>query len=463
MVSVRLGKEIASTFIDQSKRYVDGRSIENLKKLGGLTDLEAQVLERVNGVLANRRNDRPEIDELVRMEQPDFLATLFPEEKAALKSAWRVLEWQDVPAAAPAPELAPLASQIKVVPRSSGELPYDDPFAIAELPAELQRSARRLQMVLAGDAKAATVSQPALEQGMEDERFTAKDHQDFAAMRTFIRNWVRANHTVRDEARVEVPPLRHESIWVPHGGQVRFSIERDTRAKEVRALYVNQQSRTLAPHLELTRTSKIEVEVPAGHKALLFRANGDELLLDEGKSEPPLASGTYRVELWRDGEVVERTEVNLPEVAPRETFDGGHLLDHVLVIEGQPVPRVLVKAEQVATTAYYSHNHTKTVQYEYGATAGTPLANPNAEIVDSVRTPTFAPGPGRYELETPRHTFVLDVFASGAMHLDGEAMRWANGMWMLQPQGFGNVRLRPEGYGDVAGARVAVGPEQRIS
>src|SRR3712207_1715895 len=109
MVRIVAGNTITSANVDTSKKYVDGRDLNALKEVGAVTTAEAEVLARADGIIDSHPvNGAADIDELVRLESPNYAATLFPEERQVQPGLWKTLEWADVPAAVPLADLPEL-------------------------------------------------------------------------------------------------------------------------------------------------------------------------------------------------------------------------------------------------------------------------------------------------------------------------------------------------------------------
>src|SRR5262245_51832593 len=86
------GSSIPSAYVDPNLDYLIARRIGSLQQVG-LSSVAISVALRVDGIIANMPTDgQLHVAELVKMEQPDLFASLFPDEQAALPLLWHVLE-----------------------------------------------------------------------------------------------------------------------------------------------------------------------------------------------------------------------------------------------------------------------------------------------------------------------------------------------------------------------------------
>ena len=101
------GSTIASPNVDKTKTYLSVRGIDTLMTLGALPGALGSLAQRVDGVIGSKPADgRFSITEILRMEQPSYIRTLFPEERAALPALWALLETTPLdPSAVNAPGL----------------------------------------------------------------------------------------------------------------------------------------------------------------------------------------------------------------------------------------------------------------------------------------------------------------------------------------------------------------------
>ena len=140
----RSGSTIDSPSVDPAKRYWGARSLRVLRAVSALTATEESVARRADGIIANTPpNGSLGVDELARLESPEHSSSLFPEERAAIASLWRLLEIASVPPTNVAPaRLSPSEQAPKLATR---------------IPAT-STTARRVQLTCNDDGDPSTLS-----------------------------------------------------------------------------------------------------------------------------------------------------------------------------------------------------------------------------------------------------------------------------------------------------------------
>ncbi|MCB9652700.1 MAG: hypothetical protein H6729_01020 [Deltaproteobacteria bacterium] len=303
---IQQGHQINSPNVDSGRQYISGRNIDLLGAVG-IPANEVELMRRADGT-SERPDGNVSTTELKRMEKPEFAATLFPEELGAQAGLWKRLEWNNVSAAPRAPKIASLASMVKDVTPEAVSLDFGRQYAIADLPESLRRTAERVQLVLNGDANAGTISLADIAATEHRPvRFSTDDRADLAQIAKVLGEAIRAQPS-NIEAKVQIPALGVNTIDLTHSGQVDLKLQSNTTLREERI-------EGTQPKIELDRQWSLLSTVPSGHKALLIRTrSGQGVVLEEGTHARPalLAGGTYRVELWRDGERVESSDVEIP-------------------------------------------------------------------------------------------------------------------------------------------------------
>jgi hypothetical protein len=159
----RKGSTINSQSVDPNATYWGARSISLLREVGYLTEEEADVANRADGIIANTApNGRIGVDELAVMESHDHVGTLFPEEKAVIPKLWKILLIED----------APLYKAESI----SGDVTQVDTYTvkpvqypIASLPSEMQKIAKRIQLTHDSDGMPATISGRDVADAYEDK------------------------------------------------------------------------------------------------------------------------------------------------------------------------------------------------------------------------------------------------------------------------------------------------------
>jgi hypothetical protein len=147
----RAGSSIHSPSVDPGKTYWGSRNIVILQQVGYLTNDEARVALRADGILVNTPpNGRLGVDELAVLESR--AATLFPAEKAVIPKLWKALEKAPAPTqTVPTPTIA-----TTVVSAYASQQPFKLP--IAQLAADARAVAARIELTQNDDGDPATIS-----------------------------------------------------------------------------------------------------------------------------------------------------------------------------------------------------------------------------------------------------------------------------------------------------------------
>ncbi len=315
------GNSISSPNVDPSMTYFDGRRLDHLEAVGGLSPDARAVADRVDGIIDSLPVDgRDQIDEMLRMEQPSYIATLFPNEKVLLPTLWKSLELDAVtPATAGSyTTLAPLDSLVRL-DTTVGGLDLTQPIDIARLPADVQTIAQRIQLVLNSDSDTTTISLADVRQAIADPgRFTQADQHAFTVIEPALDEILR-NEPGTMTARLRVPKPGRRTQAIPHSGQAGFHLATTITIRDSIHLFRGPRQVEMA---EVERQQTIQVAVPAGHQMILLNVDGDgEILLEAGTSDVALEPGKHRVELWQNGQRVESSEVLIPQYTNREAVN----------------------------------------------------------------------------------------------------------------------------------------------
>lgn len=417
MLTLRPGNQIQSPNVDPNRTYAN-RNIENLARLGALGVGEGDLLNRVDGVIDNRPVDgKVDIDEMVRMEQGAYQAALFPDEQRVLPGLWRHMQWDPVAPAPALPAQVRLQDQIQERVGLPAGLDFAQNFDINLLSQGVQRSARRVQLVLNGDGNAQTIAIPDVDAAVAAPgRFTAQDVEDFKKIRDELAALVRqAQAQLRAELDVPTPGITRTVL--PHAGRTQVRLVADTQLQETRSLTRNQPSNGMQVSLQAIRKSGLEVEVPANMQALLIDTRtGTEQLFEPGIAAAQLAEGTYRVELWQNGARVESSEVNVPAVTT-ERVDLTKYLGFDLTTNGQPLNRNVTFAA-VNQALYGAAQITDSARWSWETQPQAAPAGVDAHVLARLKPPAVNLQPGRYETALGAHGQVqLDVFPSGVLRV----------------------------------------------
>jgi hypothetical protein len=121
--------------------YLNRRNLNVLKEVGALNDDQVAVMERADQIGLGNKNNQIEVKELNSLFT-DAFDTLFPEEKQALETVWPKFQLQNANFETPQLRALPFED----IPAQLGQVDPDMPFAIADLPQDTQRIARRIQL-----------------------------------------------------------------------------------------------------------------------------------------------------------------------------------------------------------------------------------------------------------------------------------------------------------------------------
>ncbi len=420
-ISIKQGSAIPSPNVVAGRNYVDGRSIENLKQVGAVTADEAELLSRVDQIIASRPPDgRPAIDEMLRLEQPDFKATLFPNEQAIQPGLWKQLEWETGAPRVTAPTLPTLQSQIADQSVSPGAVNRSLPMPISDLPAALQRTARRVELVLNSDADASTITLVDLDQSVAAPgRFLPQEAEDFLKIQAELLK--RQPSTPKAVVTVPMPGASQASFAA---GSLAFALKQQTSLTESRSIY--DRSGGFYVQIDAHRTSSLELTIPAGSKAIFINTDsGQETLLEAGTHKLDGMAGNFRTELWRGGARAEVNDVTLPALQ-NESVSLSQYADHELQANGVALAKRLVRAG----TSYTGSEQTYSAQFTYDPAATFPPPDAGqVNIAKVLDTPAISLLPGRYRIALPSLGAVtLDLYPQGVVkaEYDGQPLRLQN-------------------------------------
>jgi len=167
----REGSSIRSPSVDPTKRYWGARSIERLVRLGYLTEMEAAVAERADGIIAtNPSNQKLGVDELATLESPEHASSLFPDERAVIPKLWKILLIDD------APDVSAADASLTLIPAESV------PTAETKI-AATSRTAQRVQLTCDSDSDPSTLTSTDIECAYADRAsYTPREIEELRAL-----------------------------------------------------------------------------------------------------------------------------------------------------------------------------------------------------------------------------------------------------------------------------------------
>jgi hypothetical protein len=329
-VSILKGSDIPSQYVDASKYYLTGRSIDSLRTVGALTSVQDKVAARADGIIANlAANDRIDAAELVRMEEASIFASLFPDEQAALPTLWAHM-------VAPAPGAATVASPFtNIAPvekrTEPGGLTPPASLAISSLPTELQAVAKRVQLLFNSDSNASTIQQADIDQVIVmPAAFTPAEVNQ---LREIIAIFHERSTSVED-ATLVVPAPGHKETTT-HVGSIALKLEEDLVLHETRTIRVTSYGMDdWSGKLFIERTAKGSIEGGGDHVILIPLGETTEHVVTGASAElPALPAGTLVVERYVGGQRQQTHAIAMPAVKPgQEDIDLKRFLDYTLVL-----------------------------------------------------------------------------------------------------------------------------------
>jgi hypothetical protein len=407
------GSTIASPNVDKTKTYLSVRSISTLQTLGALPGALGSLANRVDGVIGSKPADgRFSVSEILRMEQPSYIRTLYPDEKAALPRLWALLETTPLD---PTPVNIPNVPAFSTTDVSTpATLPIKPPkLEIPTLPAAVQPHARRLEMVVDSDGDPETITELDIDDPLGDpDPWTAEEIDAFKAIKQlFI---ARAGTTLK--YAVQVPAPLNGKGTVATLGPVTLDVEQSLRYDEVRSASFSRGSSDSSLYIDLSarRASRVNINLGSASHLVLIDVNSETERVVSG----PLGwefSGTAIAEVWSGGTRVGSYRISLPKVASvDERIDLKDFVDYQLVVSGKP----LEKNVTTASVRYDSWSTTYSAAFTFDTTALPRPPGVDVTALNRVITPKPNLMPGRYEFSVPSlgtGTCKLDISPEGVV------------------------------------------------
>ena len=417
------GASIASPNVDKTKSYLSERGISTLDTLGALPGALGSLARRVDGILGAKSADgRFSVSEILRMEQPAYIRTLFPDEKAALPRLWALLE--TTPADPTPVTIAGLPALSVVDVSTPATVPVKPAkLAIGSLPGVLLAPARRLEMIDDSDGDPETITEADLGDPLGDPApWTADEIDAFTQIQQLFitRAGTRLNYAL------QVPTPTQRSVSVAALGPAKLVLEQGIRYEESRSALVLPLDPIsgVVRALQAQRSAKVRVDLGTASQLVLLDINSETERVVTGDLSWEF-SGTAVAEIWSGGARLGSYRLSLPKVAA--TSDQLQLDDYVdyqLVAGGKPLVRNPVRTVVDKTVWYTSYRSS----YTFDESARPP-DSVDYTALSVLETPTPSLLPGRYELSVPAlgvGTCKLDLSPSGAVAFTrpgGTAMR----------------------------------------
>ena len=390
------GSSIASPNVDKSKTYLSVRSMSTLNTLGALPGALGSLARRVDGVIGSKPADgRFSVSEILRMETPSYIRTLYPDEKAALPQLWALLETTPLD---PSPIAIPGLPAFSAVDVSTpASMPIKPPkLEIATLPAAVQPQARRLEMVVDSDGDPESITEVDLDDPLSDpDPWTPDEIDAFKKIKQlFI---ARAGTTLK--YAVQVPAPFANTGTVATLGSVTLELAQSLRYDETRWAGFSRGSSdtSLSVDLAARRVSTVNINLGPATQLVLIDVNSETERVVTGQLSWEF-SGTAVAEVWSGPTRVGSYRVSLPKVAPvDERVDLKDYVDYQLVAGGKP----LAKNVTSASVRYDSWSTSYSAAFSFDTTALPLPSGVDTTALNKVTTPKPSLMPGRYEFSVP--------------------------------------------------------------
>lgn len=411
---------VASRFADPAKTYHARRSIRLLQELGALSQLEADVATRIDGIIANKPADGwVSVEELVTAEHGDKWPAFFDEEQATFPALWALMAAPD--GNGPDMDLPPALTATDQS-TSAGE-PAAPVVAYTALPAEWQTAVRRLEKLHDDDDNDTTVSLADVLAGIASPgAFTAAELEALRKTEQWLRD--RATNTP-GHALVRVPTPGATSHLLFDDRGVRITLHRTTSVEGTRGAESYPIGSPIQPEIPVLTfihavgDEVVEIENKAGDTLLITTSKGQFCRYDGTvrlgpQSAPLCAEGTpVALEIWRGGKRVDGAFAKLRGVSTgRKATDLSAYSDHDMVLEdGTPLVLNITKTRSgygggVLGAAYDFVYETQAKSYP----------GVDAAVVAKIAPATFALPAARYRTSYGSEVFTVEVRAPGVVY-----------------------------------------------
>lgn len=409
------GSTLGSAYAKANRTYLSVRNIQLLSEVGALTDDIAGLAGRVDGIIANQPPDgRVSIPELLKMEAPGFIETLFPQEKAALPKLWTLLETTAAApksaAALPAlPSLAPADAST-----AAGTLSAPAFLAIADLPEALKVAARRVELTHDSDSDQSTITVADLSAAIATPGpYTPAEIKQFEEIiKIFTAQAVSSIAT-----RATVPaPFTATTTLAQIGATATIGVHDALELRETRSLWFSnpnypEGATRVSFEARATRTLAVDA-APTEKVVVIFEGTEREAILAGNLNE--LDTGIATFEVWSNGERQSSRRIKFGSaLAPTEEhLDLTHYADYALSAGGAPLFKNVVYA---TSRSVYNAGTSWSAEYLYGLAPVAAPPNTDAGALAQLATPTSVTA-GRYEIAAGKAGQIrIDVSPTGVV------------------------------------------------
>lgn len=418
---------VASRFAQPGKTYLPRRPIATLTRLGALDGPKESVARRIDGIIANRPADGAiSIDELVRAEQGDKWPGFLDEEQALFPALWALMVGPDGKGPDMAPR-TPISHGEDLSTSASSAVPVV--MKVAELPAELQTAAKRLERLFDKDGDDATVAVEDADAAIaQPAAFTPAEVEDIRKIAALLRS--RATNTAgRAIVRVLAPGQEDFSLFDDRG--LKIVEHRTVSFSGVRKVQQSLMASFRDPRpVQNKVTMKVERAVdffpPEGVTIVVVRSDGMHCLYAGATrittSTPSCGQDTpVAIEHWKGGTRIDGAFTRLDWTSSwTADVDLSVWADYDFVLADGT--QLVQNWTRTVPGTGYDNLYGATAEFVYERTARK-VAGVDDAIVARLAPPAFKLPFGRYRTKHGDEVFEVEVRANGVVHAGVERGR----------------------------------------
>lgn len=407
------GTSIASPNVDPSATYLSVRRIDTLEAVGAIPGELGALARRVDGIIASQPADgRVSVSELLQIEKPGFIETLFPEERAQLPALWKLLETTDDPAT---PVTLPALVTVDAVDVSTPAGSPIEPASldIASLPARLQRTAQRLELTQDSDSDPTTITKADIAAAIASPGpYTPAEIED---MKTILELFLeRAGTSLA--ARVRVPePVSTTATLATWGGATLGFVQRlEYSEQRGHTRFEGSPDGSLSVWIEARLVREAPVTLAGDQKLVVLDETRETESVVTNNGTLKTEGGVSTIEVWSGGVRTGIFRAELPAIATvDEKTDLSRYADYAFVT---PSGATLIRNVASATVQRSFSSTTWWAQFTYDTATRPPSGRVDAEALEKLATPKPPVAPGRYEVDVPTvGTMQIDLYPEGVM------------------------------------------------
>jgi len=409
IISLVPGSGIQSPNARTDATYLSVRSIDNLRAVNALPGALSDLATRVDGIIATHPDGRLSVQELLQIEKPGFIETLFPEERAALPKLWALMETTN---ANPTVVTVPDASQISVEDLSANATNPIEPanLVISTLPGDLQRIAQRLQLTQDSDSDNTTVTKADLAGAIaHPAAYLPNEIEQLKSIQKLFLD--RAGTTLSAKVKVNAPVGTTSSL--ANWGPAQLSLQSSLDFSELRQRDSVNLTTTVTGHVSqravVTLSSSVQV-------LMLDTGTEKEALVASGQLQAD--AGTKTVEIWQSGTRIGSYRTTIPALKAVDTqIDLSQYADYTFVLaDGTTLVRNATAFQQVYVGGSGGYSNNVTFTY---ATEPTEAQLVDPTTVNSTNTPKPVVAAGRYSVPcgTVEGNVTVDIFPEGILRI----------------------------------------------